>query len=100
MIDALRSGGIEVVAIHNHMLGGEPAFIFLHFQARGDAAALARTIRRAWDEMERPHHLPERKAARAPTVDWKAVSEAIGITSPPPTTNSSSRRSGADGPVA
>jgi hypothetical protein len=78
VIDALRSGGIEVVAIHNHMLGGEPNFIFLHFQARGDAVALARTIRRAWDEMEKPHHLPERKAARAPTVDWKAVSEAIG----------------------
>jgi hypothetical protein len=78
VIDALRSGGIEIVAIHNHMLGGTPNFIFLHFQGRGAAASLATTIRKAWEEMRKPHPLPERRHAAAPSPDWKAVSEAMG----------------------
>lgn len=78
VLDALRSGDIEVVAIHNHMLGGTPNFIFLHFQGHGEAAALARTIRKAWDEMAREHPLPKREHRTAPKPDWKAVSDAAG----------------------
>jgi hypothetical protein len=48
-IDALRAGGIEVVAIHNHMLGDTPRLAFLHFQGKGSALKLAMTIRQAWD---------------------------------------------------
>ncbi len=78
VVDALRAGKIEVVAIHNHMLGGTPNFIFLHFQGRGDGLALSRTIRAAWDEMEKPHPLPERRGAAPPKPDWNAVSEILG----------------------
>jgi len=79
VIDALRAGNLQVVAIHNHMLGGSPNFIFLHFQGRGDARELGRTIRNAWDEMGKDHPLPERKPAPAPEPDWEAVSEALGL---------------------
>jgi hypothetical protein len=79
VIDALRAGKLEVVAIHNHMLGGSPNFIFLHFQGHGDAISMAKTIRNAWDEMKRPHPLPKREAAAAPKPDWKAVSEAMEL---------------------
>ncbi len=51
VIDALRAGGIEVVALHNHMLGEQPQIMFLHYQGTGDAEALARTIRRALDQL-------------------------------------------------
>jgi hypothetical protein len=79
VVDALRAGSVDVVAIHNHMLGGTPNFIFLHFQARGDARDLARTIRKAWDEMGKDHPLPERKPGTAPKPDWEAVSAALGL---------------------
>jgi hypothetical protein len=79
VLDVLRSGGIEVVAIHNHMLGGEPNFVFLHFQARGDATAIARTVRRAWDLLGKTHPRPERRPGTAPKPDWKAVSDALGL---------------------
>jgi hypothetical protein len=79
VIDALRAGKIDIVAIHNHMLGGTPNFIFLHFQAKGDALALARTIRAAWDEMKKEHPFPKRDHATPPKPDWKAVSEALGL---------------------
>ena len=51
VIDALRAGGIEVVALHNHMLGEQPQIMFLHYQGTGDAEALARTVRRALDQL-------------------------------------------------
>ncbi len=51
VIDALHTGGIEVVALHNHMLGEQPQIMFLHYQGTGDAEALARTVRRALDQL-------------------------------------------------
>lgn len=51
VIDALRAGGIEVVALHNHMLGEQPHVMFLHYQGVGEAEALAGTVRRAIDQL-------------------------------------------------
>ena len=51
VIDALRAGGIEVAALHNHMLGEQPQIMFLHYQGTGDADALARTVRHALDQL-------------------------------------------------
>lgn len=51
VIDALRAGGIEVVALHNHMLGEQPQIMFMHYQGDGEAEALARTVRRALDQL-------------------------------------------------
>ena len=41
VIKALRANGIEVTAVHNHMLNDEPRIFFLHFWGLGDAKALA-----------------------------------------------------------
>lgn len=47
VIDALVTGGIEVVAVHNHMVRETPRTVFLHYWGVGPADALARTLRRA-----------------------------------------------------
>lgn len=49
VIRALRRNGIEVTAIHNHMLTEEPRLFFMHFWANDDAAKLARGLRAALD---------------------------------------------------
>jgi hypothetical protein len=41
LISALRDNGIEVTAIHNHMVGEEPRSFFVHFWANDDAVKLA-----------------------------------------------------------
>ena len=41
LIAALRDNGIEVTAIHNHMVGEEPRAFFIHFWANDDAVKLA-----------------------------------------------------------
>jgi hypothetical protein len=46
---ALRSGGIEVTALHSHMLGEQPTIYFMHFWAVGDASRLAQGLRAALD---------------------------------------------------
>lgn len=46
---ALRGAGIEVTALHNHMLDDEPRLFFMHFWAQGDAPQLARGLRTALD---------------------------------------------------
>jgi hypothetical protein len=49
VLRALRKRGIEVTAVHNHMLGEEPRLFFMHFWAVGDAAQVARGLRTALD---------------------------------------------------
>jgi Domain of Unknown Function (DUF1259) len=41
LVAALRDNGIEVTAIHNHMVGEEPRAFFVHFWANDDAIKLA-----------------------------------------------------------
>jgi hypothetical protein len=42
VLRALRQNGFHVVALHNHMVGGEPFFYFVHFWGKGPALDLAR----------------------------------------------------------
>jgi hypothetical protein len=50
VIKALRTNGIEVTAIHSHMLTEQPRLIFMHFWANHDALKLARGLRAAVDQ--------------------------------------------------
>jgi len=47
VIKLLRSHGIEVASLHNHMLDDEPRLIFMHFWAFGDAVDLAKGLKAA-----------------------------------------------------
>lgn len=49
VLKSLRSGGINVVAIHSHMTGESPRILFLHYWGQGKAADLANILRRALD---------------------------------------------------
>jgi hypothetical protein len=50
-LKALRGHGLNVVAIHNHMIGTEPEVIFLHYWGRGPATKLAEGFRAALDQL-------------------------------------------------
>lgn len=51
VIRALRDNGIEVTALHSHLLGEEPRLYFMHFWANDDAVKLARGLRAALSQM-------------------------------------------------
>lgn len=49
VLKSLRAAGINVVAIHHHMTGEEPRYLFLHYWGRGPVESLARSLKRALD---------------------------------------------------
>ena len=51
VIKALRAGGIEVTALHSHMLDEEPRLFFMHFWANDEAIKLAKGLRTALDQV-------------------------------------------------
>lgn len=53
IIEALVMHGIEVVAVHNHMVHEEPRTFFLHYWGTGPAEDLARGLKAALDQIGR-----------------------------------------------
>jgi len=51
VMKALRENGIEVTAVHSHMLADNPHLFFMHFWANDDALKLARGLRSALDKV-------------------------------------------------
>jgi hypothetical protein len=51
VLKALRSNNLNVVAIHNHMTGSQPAVYFLHYWGTGPAGQLAKGFRAALDQL-------------------------------------------------
>jgi uncharacterized protein DUF1259 len=51
VLKALRKNGLDVVAIHHHMIEDRPVVIFLHYWGRGPAEKLANGFKAALDEL-------------------------------------------------
>jgi hypothetical protein len=49
VLRALRKSGIQIVALHNHMIGEQPAFYFTHFWGKAPSKDLAQGLRSALD---------------------------------------------------
>jgi hypothetical protein len=52
VLRALRKANIHVVALHNHMVGEQPAFYFSHFWGKGPARELAQGLKAALKAQE------------------------------------------------
>ena len=49
VLRALRKANIHIVALHNHMVGEQPAYYFTHFWGKGPAEDVARGLKSALD---------------------------------------------------
>jgi hypothetical protein len=54
VLKSLRAVGINIVAIHNHMINESPRFVFLHYWGVGAATDLAKALRTALDTQGKP----------------------------------------------
>ncbi len=61
VLKALRSNGLNVVAIHQHMLGSQPAVYFLHYWGTGPADKLATGVKAALNQLGKPGHMSSMK---------------------------------------
>ena len=55
VMKALRDHGIEVTALHNHMVGEQPRLYFMHFWAHNDALKLAAGLKAALEHINVAH---------------------------------------------
>lgn len=69
VVTALQSNGLEVTALHNHLVGESPQVMYLRFLGNGDAIALARGIRAAIAETATPAPAPSAEAT-SEMPDW------------------------------
>ena len=51
VLTELRNHGIEVTALHNHLVGEQPRLFFMHFWGNDQASRLAQGLRAALDRM-------------------------------------------------
>src|SRR3981189_2661613 len=64
----LIEGGLEVTAVHNHLLRAEPLTFYMHVGGHGDPVKMAETIRNALAMSKTPLVLPA-AAAAPPAID-------------------------------
>jgi len=79
VITALQAGGIEVTAVHNHLLHESPHVTYVHFMAHGDALAIAKGLQAAIATTGAPAQAPAKaEPTAAELAAFKTVEAALG----------------------
>jgi Domain of Unknown Function (DUF1259) len=81
VVTKLIANGLEITAIHNHLLRGNPATFYLHVGGHGDPAKLAAAIREALAESKTPLAAPAPAASPPPAIDLDTaqLDQIIGV---------------------
>ena len=67
VMQALQRGGVEVTALHNHLVGESPKIMYIHMGGHGDPVKLAQTIKQAVGLTKSP--LPQGGGAKETAAD-------------------------------
>src|SRR5215203_5349754 len=75
----LAEGGIDVTAIHNHLLRAQPATMYMHVEGHGDPAKLAETFRAALEQSGTPLTSPSGGSGEQEVgLDTAALERGLG----------------------
>src|SRR5215510_9361101 len=80
-MNKLIEGGIEVTALHNHLLRNQPFTMYMHVLGHGDPVQLAAALHTALGESKTPlTAAPSAPAAAPPPIDLDtaAIDQALG----------------------
>src|SRR5437870_1071337 len=76
--------GIQITAIHNHLLRATPQVMYMHYQGHGDAAKLAAAVRTALQESKTPLGAPAKPASQpAIDLDQAAIEKTLAAKATP-----------------
>lgn len=81
VMKALEDGGVEVTALHNHLIGESPRVMYIHMGGHGDPVKLARTIKQAVALTKSPLPQPQGSGAKGTEdlgFDVAAVEKIMG----------------------
>jgi len=77
VMEELQSGGIQITALHNHLIGESPRVMYMHIHGMGNAVNLGKTIHNAIARTKTPEPSP----ASAPPnldIDTKQIDQILG----------------------
>jgi biotin operon repressor len=80
VMSKLLASGIDITAVHNHLMRAVPATYYMHIHGHGDPVAMATAIRAALAESKTPFAAPAAPAAQTAKVelDTDKLDAAIG----------------------
>ena len=76
VVRALQAGGLDVLAIHNHLIGESPQVIYVHFGGHGPAEQIAKAVRSALAATKTPLSAPN-GAPSSPSAPASAAFEKV-----------------------
>ncbi len=76
----LAAGGIEITALHNHLLRNQPFTMYMHVQGNGDPVKLAGVLHTALAESKTPLSTAAAPSPTPPPIDLDtaAIDQALG----------------------
>jgi len=81
VIRAFQANGLEVIALHNHVLGEAPQIMALHFEGHGRAEALAKALQTALEQTATPRSPASVSAAPASPAEsaaFQKIQDVLG----------------------
>ncbi|HEY0514864.1 MAG TPA: DUF1259 domain-containing protein [Thermoanaerobaculia bacterium] len=79
VVTALEAGGLEISAIHNHLVNESPHVIYVHFAGHGDPVALAESLKKALDKTRTPlGAAPPARPSPADEQAFQKVQDGLG----------------------
>jgi hypothetical protein len=77
----LLEGGLDITAVHNHILRAQPATFYMHVGGHGDPEKMAAVIRSALSASKTPFDPPATTATAQPAVDLDTakLDQIIGV---------------------
>lgn len=89
VMSRLEDGGIEITALHNHLMRNAPHTMFMHVEGHGDPAKLAATLRTALAASKTPIEAPQEAdntssadttgSTQNATLNTAAIDKALGF---------------------
>jgi uncharacterized protein DUF1259 len=78
VMSSLGASGVQVTALHNHVLHESPRVMYMHIDGEGDAVTLATAVKEAVALTKIPAPKPPASAQQDIGIDTAAVQQAIG----------------------
>jgi len=80
VMSKLRASGIEITAVHNHILNETPQVLYMHYLGHGNAADLAKSVRAALAASKTPLGAPAAPtlAPASPPPFVKTIEDTLG----------------------
>jgi biotin operon repressor len=78
VISQLQAGGIDILAVHNHLINETPQVIYVHFEGHGAPEAIANSLKAALAKTKTPAPSPAKPAAKLTPDEEKSFATIQG----------------------